>query len=62
MNTNNDLAARVRALRNMVRLGLMDYDKAEEEALPLLEELNLKIEQIAKKYNRKPIKVVFAKL
>jgi len=46
-------------LRNSVKVGQIDYDKAKVEAEPLLEELNFRMEKIAKKNKRFFYKAVF---
>ena len=47
-------------LRNSVRVGQVDYEKAKLEAEPLLEELNRRIEKIAKKNKKFFHKAVFS--
>ena len=47
-------------LRNSVKVGQVDYDKAKLEAEPFLEELNLRMEKIAKKNKRFFYKAVFS--
>ena len=47
-------------LRNSVKVGQVDYDKAKLEAEPLLEELNHRMEKIAKKNKRFFYKAVFS--
>lgn len=41
-------------LRGKLLSGLITYEKAKEEAKPILEEMNKKVAEIAKKHNRKP--------
>lgn len=50
----------LRMLRNSVKVGQVDYDKAKLEAEPFLEELNLRMEKIAKKHKKFFHKVVFS--
>jgi ABC-type Fe3+-hydroxamate transport system substrate-binding protein len=47
-------------LRNSVKVGQVDYDKAKAEAEPLLEELNARMEKIAQKHKKFFYKVVFS--
>ena len=52
------LVTRLAVLRRMVGAGL-DYNKAKELSEPIIAEMNKRVEVIAKKYNKKPMKFHF---
>ena len=58
INTD-ELVARVQGLRLSTALGA-DYQLCKKAAEPLLEEINLRVAEIAKRFNQKPYKFTFA--
>jgi hypothetical protein len=56
-----ELTDKIKYLKNMARTGGLNYESAKKMAEPLLEELNLRMEKIAKKYHKKHYKVTFIK-
>lgn len=67
MNTRRDrdlkdLLAQARAIHFAMAHGQLSYREAKEKTRPLLQEINVAIEVIAKKYKKKPMYIKFVDL
>jgi hypothetical protein len=49
-------------LRGKLLSGILSYDEARKAADPIINEMNEKAAQVAKKFNKRPIKFNFAHL
>lgn len=60
--TGQDYRNQIETIRLNLMRGFTTYDEAKERAQPIIDEMNKKGAEIAKKYNQKFIKFTFAAL